>query len=65
MSLRQSVPTAEISRYWECGWGYVMPDFDKPGHSIIEWLSSKMPVYPNCVPISLTESANEPQQARI
>jgi len=44
--LRQSVPTAELERYYHCGWAYIMPDFDKPNHSLIEWLSDKMPVYP-------------------
>jgi len=45
-SLRQSVPTADLERYYHCGWAYIMPDFDKPNHSWIEWLSNKMPVYP-------------------
>lgn len=44
--LRQSVPTAELERYYHCGWAYIMPDFDKPNHSWVEWLSDKMPVYP-------------------
>lgn len=44
--LIQSVPTAELERYYHCGWAYVMPDFDKPNHSKIEWLSDKIPVYP-------------------
>jgi hypothetical protein len=44
--LRQSVPTSELERYYYCGWAYVMPDFDKPNHSWVEWLSDKMPVYP-------------------
>lgn len=47
----QSVPTAELERYYHCGWAYIMPDFDKPNHSWIEWLSDKLPVYPaNRVP---------------
>lgn len=44
--LRQSVPTAEAPRYWELGWVYIMPDFDKPNQSIVEWQSDKMPAYP-------------------
>lgn len=49
--LRKSVPTAGMSRYWECGWSYLMPDFDHANHSIIEWLSDKAPVEPlNRVP---------------
>jgi hypothetical protein len=44
--LRQSVPTSELERYYHCGWAYIMPDFDKPNHSWVEWLSDKMPVYP-------------------
>lgn len=39
--LRKSVPTDGVARWWECGWAYVMPDFDTPNHSIIEWLSDK------------------------
>lgn len=59
-SLRQSVPTVDLESYYECGWAYVMPDFDQPNHSKIEWLSDKMPVYPNRVPASSpTEGANE------
>jgi len=54
--LRQSVPTSELERYWYCGWAYVMPDFDKPNHSWIEWLSDNLPVYPaNRVPPTHTE----------
>ena len=60
MTLRQSVLTNELERYYYCGWAYVMPDFDKPNHSIVEWLSAKMPVYPaNRVPVTQTEIAHE------
>jgi len=56
--LRQSVLTSELERYYFCGWAYVMPDFDKPNHSIVEWLSEKIPVYPaNRVP----ETTNQRQ----
>ncbi len=49
--IRKSIPTAGMSRWWECGWAYVMPDFDTPNHSIIEWISEKAPVEPaNRVP---------------
>lgn len=50
MSHRESVPSSELHRYWGLGWGYLMPDFDKPDHSIIEWIGRKPPVYPNRVP---------------
>lgn len=58
--LRQSVLTGELERYYFCGWAYVMPNFDTPDHSIVEWLSPKMPVYPaNRVPeTTKRESAN-------
>jgi hypothetical protein len=45
-ALRQSVPTEQAQRYWDLGWVYIMPDFDTPNHSIVEWQSKKMPVYP-------------------
>lgn len=48
--LRQSVPTEEAPKYWNLGWVYIMPDFDKPNHSIVEWLSEKIPVYPTAFP---------------
>jgi hypothetical protein len=54
--LRQSIPTEDIHQWWECGWQYIMPDFDKPDHSIVEWSSDKLPVYP-CVPNPQTENA--------
>jgi hypothetical protein len=53
--LRQSVPTSELERYYHCGWAYIMPDFDKPNHSLVEWLSDKIPVYP-CVKPDLKQS---------
>ena len=56
--LVQSVPTAELERYYHCGWAYIMPDFDKPNHSKIEWLSDKMPVYPLSPQKPPTEDAN-------
>lgn len=56
--LRQSVPTNEAPRYWELGWIYVMPDFDKPNHSIVEWLSEKPPVYPTALNEAPTESVH-------
>jgi hypothetical protein len=56
--LIQSVPTAELERYYHCGWAYIMPDFDKPNHSKIEWLSDKMPVYPLRSKKTPTEDTN-------
>lgn len=58
--LRQSVPTNEAPAYWNLGWVYIMPDFDKPNHSIVEWLSDKIPVYPTAFNETQTEmNANE------
>lgn len=57
--LCQSVLTSELERYYYCGWSYVMPDFDKPNHSKIEWLSDKIPVYPLCSNKTQTEDAND------
>jgi hypothetical protein len=44
--IRKSVPTASLESWWAISWAYVMPDFDRPDHSIIEWLSSKPAVEP-------------------
>jgi hypothetical protein len=57
--LLQSVPTSELDSYYSCGWAYVMPDFDKPGYSKIEWLSDKMPVYPPRSQKPTTENVND------
>lgn len=62
--LRQSVPTAELERYYHCGWAYIMPDFDKPNHSWVEWLSEKMPVYPLCSNKTPTEVVHERTASR-
>lgn len=57
--IRKSIPTEVASMWWASGWAYVMPDFDKPDHSIIEWLSENPPVYPHRVSETATkESAN-------
>jgi hypothetical protein len=48
--IRRSVLTEGVERWWECGWSYVMPDFNKPNHSIIEWVSGGAPVEPNRAP---------------
>lgn len=58
--LRQSVPSADAPRYWELGWTYIMPDFDHPNHSIVEWQSEKPPVYPPRSEQQQTESAHDP-----
>jgi len=50
-TLRKSVPTASLESWWAIGWAYVMPDFDTPDHSIVEWLSDIRP-------------AREPQRAK-
>ena len=62
--LVQSVPTVELERYYHCGWAYIMPDFDKPNHSKIEWLSDKLPVYPLRSQKPTTENTNERTQHR-
>lgn len=63
--VRKSVPTAGMSAWWLEGWAYMMPDFDKKDHSIIEWTSEKAPVEPNNrVQGTLTESANERSASR-
>jgi hypothetical protein len=55
---RRSVPTDGVSRFWEAGWMYIMPDFDNKNHSIIEWYSDKAPVEPmNRVPEAQKEVA--------
>lgn len=56
--LRQSVPTDEAPQYWNLGWVYIMPDFDRPNHSIVEWQTDKMPVYPPRSEQPKTENAN-------
>lgn len=56
--LRQSVPTSEAPKYWELGWVYIMPDFDRPNHSIVEWQSENLPVYPSRSDQQQTENAN-------
>lgn len=48
--LVQSIPTPDLQSYYDCGWAYIMPDFDQHNHSWVEWLSEKMPVYPHRVP---------------
>ena len=56
MSVRRiSVPTTDMLPYWQLGWAYVMPDFDTPNHSILEWLSDTAPRVPaeNRVPETL------------
>jgi hypothetical protein len=51
--------------WWASGWAYVMPDFSKPNHSIIEWLSENPPVYPHRVPVTSTqESADDSDNRR-
>jgi hypothetical protein len=57
--LRRSIPTEGAHMWWSSGWSYIMPDFSKPNHSIIEWLSDNPPVYPHRVPeITSQESAD-------
>jgi len=57
--LRQSVPTDDAPKYWELGWVYIMPDFDTLNHSIVEWVSDKMPVYPPRSDQQTTENVND------
>ncbi len=44
--IRKSVPTAGVHRYWLAGWMYLMPDFEKRDHSIIEWVGNGEPAEP-------------------
>lgn len=62
--LIQSVPTEEVERFFQCGWMYLMPDFNKPNHSKVEWVSDKMPLYPNRVPETKTEDSDERSKHR-
>ena len=56
---RRTVPHADLDMHYEAGWAYVMPNFDKPNHYIVEWLSDKPPVYPYRVqPTPNDESAD-------
>lgn len=43
---RRTVPYADLQMHYEAGWSYVMPNFDKLNHFVVEWLSDKPPVYP-------------------
>lgn len=45
--IRKSVPTLGVSRWWLCGWSYIMPDFDNHDHSIIEWLGEGTSIEPD------------------
>lgn len=59
MIARLTVPHEDLAMHYEAGWAYVMPNFDKANHYIVEWLGDKPPVYPHRVqPITSTESAN-------
>lgn len=51
MKIRKSVPTKGLAeKYLTGSWRYVMPDFDRTDHSIIESTFE----YPNRVPRSQT-----------
>lgn len=47
--IRKSVPNDDLIRWFEAGWAYVMPDFDRPDFYVIEWLSDKPGVEPSLV----------------
>lgn len=55
----RSVPTAGMSRFWEVGWAYLMPDFDNKDHSIIEWLGDQIPFEPVNHRVSEIEGTQE------
>ena len=56
--IRQSVPTKGIAEKYLVGpWRYVMPDFNKPDHSIIEQVLDDNSSHR--VPETQTESADE------
>jgi len=61
--IRKSVPTMGVHHWWNAGWSYVMPDFDHPGNSIIEWIADSAPVELNRVPETQTESADDGRTA--
>lgn len=41
-----SIPTDEIQSWYDIGWHYAGPDFDKSDHSIMEWRLGKPVVWP-------------------
>lgn len=56
--IRKSVHHDELVDWYNCGWAYIMPDFDNPNYYKIEWLSTKAPVEPSHrVPSSQKEAA--------
>jgi hypothetical protein len=63
-TIRRAVPYDDLLMHYEAGWSYVMPNFDKPNHYVVEWLSDKPPVYPYRVPVTASqESADGPANA--
>jgi hypothetical protein len=61
---RRTIPYDDLAMHYEAGWAYVMPNFDKPNHYIVEWLSQNPPVYPHRVPETETsESADDRARA--
>ena len=61
--LIQSVPNSELQSYYEAGWAYLMPDFDKPNHFKVEWLSDKLPVSPNRIPVASPNKVEHHERA--
>lgn len=63
---RQSIPTADMEKWMDAGWLYVMPDFDTPDHSFVIWPDNTTPRVPavNRVPETDTENANERSKHR-
>jgi hypothetical protein len=56
---RRTVPYEDLKMHYEAGWSYVMPNFDRPNHYVVEWLSENPPVYPYRVHETTSqESAN-------
>jgi len=47
--IRKSVPTRGVHEWWLLNWEYIMPDFSKPGHSIIEWSGAGAPLEPDSI----------------
>jgi hypothetical protein len=45
--IRKSVPTQGVHEWWMLNWEYIMPDFDNPVHSIIEWSGAGVPLEPD------------------
>jgi hypothetical protein len=63
MKIRKSVPTEGLAeKYLTGSWRYVMPDFDRPDHSIIESTFCNNRVPPNQTKEECDDGAGSQQQ---